>query len=213
VKLKHKVLLAASLPLIFSSVLGAGASRAASCDINASLSLCNQTIGNKTYSNFAFSGFTASPLDTISVGANSVTINFSPDRVVSIPSGLFTYDVALAGGETFNQAQSNITGSTLGITPSNFSTTLNATGLSPAAVANTVTNPSAASSFSSGISFASFSQTFDFTFGAAGGYLSNLGASFTTTTSQSVPGPLPVLGAGAAFGFSRKLRKRIKQSA
>jgi hypothetical protein len=26
----------------------------------------------------------------------------------------------------------------------------------------------------------------------------------------SVPGPLPVLGAGAAFGFSRKLRKRIK---
>lgn len=27
------------------------------------------------------------------------------------------------------------------------------------------------------------------------------------------PGPLPVLGAGAAFGFSRKLRKRIKQSA
>jgi hypothetical protein len=27
------------------------------------------------------------------------------------------------------------------------------------------------------------------------------------------PGPLPILGAGAAFGFSRKLRKRIKQSA
>jgi len=26
----------------------------------------------------------------------------------------------------------------------------------------------------------------------------------------SVPGPLPLLGAGAAFGFSRKLRKRIK---
>jgi hypothetical protein len=24
------------------------------------------------------------------------------------------------------------------------------------------------------------------------------------------PGPLPVLGAGAAFGFSRKLRSRIK---
>ncbi len=30
---------------------------------------------------------------------------------------------------------------------------------------------------------------------------------------SSVPGPLPALGAAAAFGFSRKLRKRIKNSA
>jgi hypothetical protein len=32
-------------------------------------------------------------------------------------------------------------------------------------------------------------------------------------TQQPVPGPLPILGAGAAFGFSRKLRSRIKASA
>ena len=30
---------------------------------------------------------------------------------------------------------------------------------------------------------------------------------------SAVPGPLPILGAGAAFGFSRKLRSRIKASA
>ena len=30
------------------------------------------------------------------------------------------------------------------------------------------------------------------------------------TNSYLVPGPLPLLGAGAAFGFSRKLRGRIK---
>jgi len=30
--------------------------------------------------------------------------------------------------------------------------------------------------------------------------------------TNSVPGPLPLLGVGAAFGFSRKLRKRIKCS-
>ena len=29
-------------------------------------------------------------------------------------------------------------------------------------------------------------------------------------TFRNVPGPLPILGAGAAFGFSRKLRSRIK---
>ncbi len=34
----------------------------------------------------------------------------------------------------------------------------------------------------------------------------------TASTSASVPGPLPALGAAAAFGFSRKLRKRINSS-
>ena len=32
-------------------------------------------------------------------------------------------------------------------------------------------------------------------------------------TQQDVPGPLPLLGAGIAFGFSRKLRRRINASA
>ena len=39
--------------------------------------------------------------------------------------------------------------------------------------------------------------------------------SFTNTIAQTeagVPGPLPLLGAGAAFGFSRKLRVRVKTS-
>jgi len=31
--------------------------------------------------------------------------------------------------------------------------------------------------------------------------------------APEVPGPLPLLGAGAAFGFSRRLRSRIKQAA
>ncbi len=35
---------------------------------------------------------------------------------------------------------------------------------------------------------------------------------FSTSSTASVPGPLPALGAAAAFGFSRKLRKRIKRS-
>jgi hypothetical protein len=39
---------------------------------------------------------------------------------------------------------------------------------------------------------------------------------FNATTQQStsseVPGPLPLLGAGAAFGFSRSMRRRIAQS-
>jgi len=34
-----------------------------------------------------------------------------------------------------------------------------------------------------------------------------------TYTQDAVPGPLPLLGAGIAFGFSRKLRRRISTSA
>jgi hypothetical protein len=33
-----------------------------------------------------------------------------------------------------------------------------------------------------------------------------------TLIQQVVPGPLPILGAAAAFGYSRRLRKRLSTS-
>jgi sugar lactone lactonase YvrE len=59
------------------------------------------------------------------------------------------------------------------------------------------------SKFNSGGTAAGLSIFGEFTSGGGGG--GNGG-------STSVPGPLPVLGAATAFGFSRKLRKRIKSS-
>jgi hypothetical protein len=50
--------------------------------------------------------------------------------------------------------------------------------------------------------------------GLPNGQATNLG-SFgidNLTIGKPVPGPLPILGVGAAFGFSRKLRKRIKSA-
>jgi hypothetical protein len=43
--------------------------------------------------------------------------------------------------------------------------------------------------------------------------ISNEFAYFGPNLNLEVPGPLPIFGAAAAFGFSRKLRKRIKSSA
>ena len=43
----------------------------------------------------------------------------------------------------------------------------------------------------------------------------NVGGSYSaniTVATPTVPGPLPLLGAGVAFGYSRKVRKRIKLS-
>jgi hypothetical protein len=48
--------------------------------------------------------------------------------------------------------------------------------------------------------------------------LNTTGNNFSTTSTNppsppsTVPGPLPLLGAGAAFGFSRSMRRRIAQS-
>jgi hypothetical protein len=47
-----------------------------------------------------------------------------------------------------------------------------------------------------------------------GAQITGMSNSFTTMKNGTeVPGPLPLLGAGAAFGFSRKLRNRMKLAA
>jgi hypothetical protein len=38
------------------------------------------------------------------------------------------------------------------------------------------------------------------------------GPNLNLLQAQAVPGPLPIFGIAAAFGYSRKLRKRIKNS-
>jgi hypothetical protein len=62
------------------------------------------------------------------------------------------------------------------------------------------------------------SQTFTQSFSAtpSGNLVANsLGTIYSITPgpASEVPGPLPILGAGAAFGFSRRLRHRIKLAA
>jgi len=44
-----------------------------------------------------------------------------------------------------------------------------------------------------------------------GGELAGCGSGTCQKTVFTVPGPLPLLGVGAAFGYSRTLRKRIKR--
>ena len=188
-----------------------GEAKAASCLLS-NLASCDQVIGDRTYSAFGFSGFTASGADSFSVTSGSVSLNFSPDRTADIPSGQFSYTVTLAGGNSFNKVQSNLTGSTLG--GGSFNTSLSATGLAAPATAANGNNPGATQSFGASTTTAAFVQAFVFDYTANPDTLSSVGGSFTTLLdTTSVPGPLPVLGAGAAFGFSRKLRKRIKQAA
>jgi hypothetical protein len=90
-----------------------------------------------------------------------------------------------------------------------------ATNAGPNIVSNLVNNSS--SSVSNNITSPSLtSATFTATLNVTQGVVNNLSASTRwsdPTPPSAVPGPLPLLGAGAAFGFSRKLRRRIKLAA
>lgn len=55
-------------------------------------------------------------------------------------------------------------------------------------------------------------NTNDSRFGRASTTISNFNGPLAASGPASVPGPLPLLGAGAAFGWSRQLRKRIGTS-
>lgn len=48
----------------------------------------------------------------------------------------------------------------------------------------------------------------DFLYESVNGFASTV--SFTAGVQQAVPAPLPLMGAGVAFGFSRRLRRRIR---
>jgi hypothetical protein len=81
-------------------------------------------------------------------------------------------------------------------------------------VEHVMPNDSSAFQISYSIAATDFPNTSIFNF-SADNHSSFIWAQATldnTSSPASVPGPLPALGGAAAFGFSRKLRKRIKRS-
>jgi MYXO-CTERM domain-containing protein len=58
------------------------------------------------------------------------------------------------------------------------------------------------------------SATFTTTLNVTSGFVSQVTSGISQRDPGTrVPGPLPLLGAGAAFGFSRRIRNRIKVAA
>ncbi len=122
--------------------------------------------------------------------------------------------IGLAQGNEFWKAQSNITGSTF--TNGSFSTTVTSNpAIAPATSGSTpLSNPSLDSFFGPGITSAVFTQSFDVAGGPNAALVNSVGLSLTQRRpGNEVPGPLPILGAGVAFGLSRKLRQRVRQAA
>jgi len=211
--MKSAILKGLSPILIFAPIIAGGSAQAATTSCNlTNLAGCNVTLDNVQYSNFSFTGFTPVAGDTFNLegylsGAGAASLSLTPNRAVSI-DGSFTYTATLLSGLTFNQAQSNMTGSTLG--GGTRTTTLNSSGLTaPVTTSGTSTDVA----FNPGLTAQTFIQTFDFNFNAAPDNLTAVGGSFNATQASTVPGPVPFIGAAAASGFSRKLRARIRSAA
>jgi hypothetical protein len=77
----------------------------------------------------------------------------------------------------------------------------------PNGAVNAFSTVGSPSTFNAGITSSSFTNTFNVT---AGGF-----TSFGNSLAEKaeVPGPLPILGAAAAFRFARRLRKRSSTAA
>ncbi len=200
----------AALLLSTAALINAGESKAAGdfeCFLS-SLATCGGLIGDKNFTGFSLTGFTARPGDKISVteydGVWSVQTLFTPQTTGTV-NGTLKYNVAITGTPfTFNTASVSVNGSN-GPISGNPAVTSTITGITPAFTADVLSSP-AVRTFANNTKTIAVSQNFT---ASAGRRLS----AFTTDFTQNVPAPLPLLGAGAAFGFSRRLRSRIKNSA
>jgi hypothetical protein len=217
---------AAALSVLAASgliVASPGAAEAAACTgaytiamLEAASFSCD--IGKVTYSAFRFTGISSGEY---TFGA------LDPDYVFSAANQLFarasysyTYQVALNStapvGTTFGLFNTGIaTSQTSG--PQKFTKVLSTTAATnPVGTSATASRNNGSSTVADPVEFAGGNigpVVFNGSVTRDAGRVDVITDSFSLVdpnTTTPTPGPLPILGAGAAFGMSRKLRRRIK---
>lgn len=160
-------------------------------------------VGDKLYSDFDFTIGTADPLAVIRLGNPVGDQHTLQGQASAWTNGTFNYKVTAVGSEQIIAIKFDSSSS---LFSPNYQWTAAAPelGVTPA-VTLTPGTSSIGPLYGGPTTVVNVSHT-----------LNNQGAdpmqSWTDTVRQT-PGPLPILGAGAAFGFSRKLRNRIKKAA
>jgi hypothetical protein len=198
----------AALRLSAATLINAGESKAAGFEcFLSSLSTCGGLVGDKNFTNFSLTGYTAGANSKIFVdefdGVWTVTTDFQPDTTGPV-NGNLKYNVAIVGTPyTFKQTEVSLSGFATGGNPL---ITSKITGIDNGNAFLADVNTTPVKTYANNTK----SITVDQQFTASS---PRRLASFTTSFTQEVPGPLPLLGAAAAFGFSRRLRSRIKTSA
>lgn len=207
--------------LLFSATasINAGESKAAptTACLLSNLSGCVLVKGDKKISNIVFSSIPAGLFANISLSENSgawnLTTSFEGQTFLS-PGVTMTYDLMVTNPAKY-LVLTDISNTTNKPFMTGSSTdTLTQTAGAPIVGPLTSTDGAITSGSWTGTSTqnVSFSRTFS-TSGTA--TISSISHTFTQSTqpTSTVPAPLPLLGAAAAFGFTRRLRSRIKNSA
>ena len=175
-------------------------------------------VGDKVYSDFAnFNGMSAS--DTFSLfqgGANNQTHSLSVQA--GSTGGYFTpgsygfdYKVTVWQG---NQAiQKYSTGATTNVPDVSWTKKLTSTGVLAAATVSSPFATSSSSVFTPLVTSADFTTELIVNSGdGVTQFTDALVQADNNPPSATAPAPLPLLGAPAAFGISRRLRRRVRQA-
>jgi|NOAtaT_6_FD_contig_71_1574196_length_831_multi_12_in_0_out_0_1 hypothetical protein len=170
--------------------------------------------GDKLYSEFKIehgsSSFNGAAF-SISDDDPDHTIGWTGSFLASNSPFSYSYRMQIVGaGVGTRQFHQMKTGATSSATGTNaWTKTLSAVPApTPSSVTSTETSvggESGIATFGSGVTDVIFTSTLTVTAGRVGVFTDSV----TQKDLTKVPGPLPILGAGMAFGFSRKLRKRI----
>jgi len=163
------------------------------------------TVTDKTFSNFDnFIGFNDADEVTFNLAAGVHRFQIQSVNGWMTPVGL-SYTVAVTSGPALiTKATANYQTSD----PNGMGTFTFTTGQpSTQTGTNTVNSAPLMNTFTPSVT----SSTFSTILTPTGGVIDQFTSRYIQT--DAVPGPLPILGIGAAFGFSRKLRKRISHSA
>ena len=174
------------------------------------------TSGDKIYSDFSFTGF--------NTGTTNLSITDSGPQHTFSASGLnfgasttasYSYTVAIAPGNPNASFLGYRTGATTSDVFTPLASTKTLTG-TPNGDTSTAINET-----SGNVVFYSptiggpvtFTGAINVTSGRMGVFTDSLVQQINTPPPpSSVPGPLPILGVAAAFGYSRRLRKRVSTS-
>ena len=179
------------------------------------------TIGDKVYSNFSYSGFVSSDsaqnvvnISESGVGALQHTIGMQNTAGWTSAENTFNYTITIASGSNLLDKWA-ATGSS-SIIGSVFNSTVTATNSSPSTnpdnVSGAFSTAGSPSTFNANTLTAAFTNRFNVTGNAFTSFDNSVIQKDPTATTQT-PGPLPILGAGAAFSLSRRIRSRIKLAA
>lgn len=209
------------LPALASSalVVGAAPAQAAACSSYAFLQdlinaggICNQlgASGPVTFTYVSHSGFNASDYTFNTSGTGQTQASFGIGYTTT-PFGVGTYNLSysLAHNTKAFNAISNALSSSLNLNANAGTYQVVSTGSS----ANLLANLNGANQTNGSYSYPSatlLAETFNSTLTVTTGDVENFSATYNFADPAPVPGPLPLLGASAALGFSRKLRNRLK---